>query len=557
LNIAYGNNELKRSKWIFLSLILLGGCSFPINIANATRTPFLPSENDQLRETPDYEMPSNVFMWIDASVPDNLRTQINLPFSYSFSNDKAKAQIILEPGQGGGINTKWIYALVAAFPTLQDDISFNDLKNIWNGISIQGIDFHKIYSSQSTHSALETLLGIPGQGATEILTGDQMVSRLWEDRLSLGIVPFEDLVPKMKVISINHISPIYKDFDENSYPLKQVFTLAGSSYLMDCLPSSEEEIIPASNYDPQKMTIITMTGTTALSRTTAYRMETKGISYPGDQIRDLLKQGDFLHVSNEASFTPHCPDPPPYSNSMQFCSKPEYIQLLEGIGVNIVELTGNHLLDYNAKPFYETLEMYSQRGWGVFGGGKDTESARQPLIREHHGNRIAWIGCNVVGPEVDWATDYWPGSAKCDFDWMVSEIHRLKSEGYEVIATLQDHELYVPNPEPYIREDFLALAAAGADIVQGSQAHFPQTFEFFQSSNTFIHYGLGNLFFDQMDSITEGIQREFIDRHILYNGKYISTELITTMLEDYSQPRLMAREERELFLQEYFTKSGW
>jgi poly-gamma-glutamate synthesis protein (capsule biosynthesis protein) len=140
---------------------------------------------------------------------------------------------------------------------------------------------------------------------------------------------------------------------------------------------------------------------------------------------------------------------------------------------------------------------------------------------------------------------------------MVSEIQQLKSEGYVVIATLQDQELYVPNPEPYIREHFFTLAAAGADIVQGSQAHFPQSFEFYQDGNTLIHYGLGNLFFDQMDVIAPGIQREFIDRYILYNGKYISTELITTMLEDFSQPRLMTQEERDAFLQEYFIDSGW
>ena len=72
-----------------------------------------------------------------------------------------------------------------------------------------------------------------------------------------------------------------------------------------------------------------------------------------------------------------------------------------------------------------------------------------------------------------------------------------------------------------------------------------------------IDYGLGNLFFDQMDNPVIGTRREFIDRHILYNGKYVSTELITTMLEDYSQPRLMSKEERASFLQEYFNYSGW
>ena len=60
----------------------------------------------------------------------------------------------------------------------------------------------------------------------------------------------------------------------------------------------------------------------------------------------------------------------------------------------------------------------------------------------------------------------------------------------------------------------------------------------------FIHYGLGNTFFDQQ----EGINREgFIDRHVFYNGRYISTELLTITLENYSQPRPMTAEERKIY----------
>jgi len=55
----------------------------------------------------------------------------------------------------------------------------------------------------------------------------------------------------------------------------------------------------------------------------------------------------------------------------------------------------------------------------------------------------------------------------------------------------------------------------------------------------------------------KGIRREFIDRYVVYDGKLISIELITAMLEDYSRPRLMTDLERPGFLQEYFNYSGW
>ncbi|HET9868574.1 MAG TPA: CapA family protein, partial [Nitrospira sp.] len=108
------------------------------------------------------------------------------------------------------------------------------------------------------------------------------------------------------------------------------------------------------------------------------------------------------------------------------------------------------------------------------------------------------------------------------------------------------------------RDDFRLMADSGAAIVSGSQAHYAQMMEFY--NDTFIHYGLGNLFFDQMgdqDWMPRGIRREFFDRYVIYDGRLISVELITAMLEDYARPRLMTEQERSGFLQEYFSYSGW
>ena len=71
----------------------------------------------------------------------------------------------------------------------------------------------------------------------------------------------------------------------------------------------------------------------------------------------------------------------------------------------------------------------------------------------------------------------------------------------------------------------------------------------------FIHHGLGNLFFDQMHTL--GNRQEFLDRHVFYDGRHISIELLTAMLEDFSQPRPMTPTEREDLLTEIFEASGW
>jgi len=142
---------------------------------------------------------------------------------------------------------------------------------------------------------------------------------------------------------------------------------------------------------------------------------------------------------------------------------------------------------------------------------------------------------------------------------MARQIKALNSQGFIVIVTFQWNERldYSPIPNPVQVEEFRQMADAGAVVVSGSQAHFPLTMEFYHDA--FIHYGLGNLFFDQMGDCCayEYNRKEFLDRYVIYDGRLISTELLTALLEDFSRPRPMTPEERKAFLLEYFYASGW
>jgi poly-gamma-glutamate capsule biosynthesis protein CapA/YwtB (metallophosphatase superfamily) len=304
---------------------------------------------------------------------------------------------------------------------------------------------------------------------------------------------------------------------------------------------------------------VVMTGVTALVRATALTMELKGTTYPGEKIRDLMREADIMHVSNEIPFFTGCTYPKPDQAALVFCSDPKYMDLLTDVGADVIELTGNHFADRGPAGMLETIEIYNQNELPYFGGGVDLQDSLKPALFEVNGNKIAFIGCNK--PDVGrfpTATDYQPGAAPCDFDYLPEKISELNAEGYVVISTFQWNESYDSYPNPQQIRDFQLMADSGAAIVSGSQAHYAQAMEFYNDS--FIHYGLGNLFFDQMgdqDWMPKGIRRLFFDRYVIYDGKLISVELVTAMLEDYSRPRLMTEQERAGFLQEYFFYSGW
>ncbi len=501
-------------------------------------------------------------LWIDPSVPEGLRQSLQLRASPQMVASAEQANLHLGIAYGGSQVATWVYALVAPFPTVTDGVTLADLRSIWRGQSPDVMAGAPLMMAESTLRAFEGLWGKAQGDLIQVVPEADLLDTAWQERPAWALTPFERLDPRWKVLQVDGDSPIEKTFNLERYPLVIKFGLEETT-------SQDAVILPATNRDPTRLTTVAMTGVSALVRSIAAKMEANGMTYPGQDIVDWLRGADITHISNEVSFEPRCPDPKPANTSLMFCSKPEYLELYEYSGADVIELSGNHLVDWRVDSLSYTLNLLKEHGLKYYASGNTLEEARQPLLLENNGNKIAFIGCNPAGPETVWATSTRVGAASCDYDWMKTEIAKLRQEGYVVIATLQYFENYSLTPSVFEVRDFTPLAEAGADIVSGSQAHYPKGMAFV--NDRLVHFGLGNLYFDQM-RVPDGFQPqvfdpkelpiagtrlEFIDRHVIYDGKYISTELLTAVLEDYAQPRPMTPDERAVFLREAFKASGW
>jgi poly-gamma-glutamate synthesis protein (capsule biosynthesis protein) len=425
----------------------------------------------------------------------------------------------------------WTYAVAAPFFTIEEAITSQDLMLAWSGVSTGTLTNQPMLVTTSTLRTLEERWGPSSGGIFQTVSAAEMLT-VAQQSAAWALLPFHALTPRWKVLRIDGLSLIEKGLPQGTYPLEVPLTLGSASRpdALNLLPVTPDTL---TNRREDAMTLVAMTGVTALTRGTARLMDTKGITYPGIHIRDWLTTADFVHISNEVSFKPDCIAGP--SGTMSFCSHDNYIQLLEYVGANIIELTGNHLADKGPQWISHSLAMYQARGWHWFGGGATITEATRPLTLTHGPNAIAFLGCNPIGPAYDLATEGRPGSAPCDYERMQDQVRQLRAAGYNPIVTLQYLEAYEYAPTPQQIRDFRAFAEAGATMVQGSQAHQAQTMEFYR--DTFIHYGLGNFFFDQMWSA--GTRQEFVDRLTFYNGRLLSIDLRPAILEEYGQPRPM------------------
>ncbi len=510
--------------------------------------------------------PVPISIYIDENIPLFLKQAFKKvvdakPNNFSLTSETDKAEIkvgvkkeIRDIYKDMEIYTQ-ILVPVVPFHTYTDNINWNDIKLYWKG-EIESLDYltndkniPTLLISRNTLTSLTNLLGPLAKNVPiKSFPNEEFLESSWSGPNIWSIIPFEKLNKKLKVLKLDSMDIFDKKLDISSYPLTISFWISGDEKNITKLKAALNRYIQLSR-DIDNLTILNMTGVTAMVRGTANRMEKMGILYPGERIGETLKSADLTHISNEVPFVENCPVK--VSKDLVFCSKPEYLELLKYVGTDIIELTGNHMNDYGHEAMLYSLSLYNEENMPYYAGGKNKEEAQAPLLIKSNGNKIAFIGCNSFGPSYVWATDENPGAAECDYEYMCSEIERLKKEGYIIIVTFQYVEYYDYNPTNQQIIDFRKMIDSGADIVSGSQSHHPMAVEFY--GDGFINYGLGNLFFDQMFSL--GVRQGIIAQHIFYKGEHISTKLITTMLEDYSQPRLTNPEEQQQLLESIFKAS--
>ena len=546
---------------IIILSILLGACGSLTQPAMPAE-PVLPAESPtpepittKLPPTPEPTPAAIVPMvWLDPRLPEELQILLGeMPGVVRVSNkEEALLSLTIDSQK---IVSSWVYALAAPFTTVTDDVSMEELTAFWK--TNAAFPARVLVMPPAVFDSLKARFGIP-VGEIHPLAEENLLNYCETHKDSWAVVPFEKLEPRWKVISIDGNSPVHKGFATETYPLiVNIGWDEGPRAVNEAEYHIADEAVraaPVSNRQDDLLTTVVLTGVTAMTRGTGKEMEMYGVLSPAVSVGALMREADIAHVSNEVPFDPNCPAPQwIQEEDLVFCSADKYIDLLREIGTDVVELTGDHFSEFGPEAMHHTLEMYESEGWSYYGGGKDIHEAKQPLKITHNGNKIAFMGCNAKAPGYATASETNPGALHCDLDEMVNTIQTLRDEGYLVIFTFQHQEIYRWNPTEEMIADSRRVADAGATIVSGSQAHQPHTLEFYGDS--FIHYGLGNLFFDQLGWF-EDSNKTFLDRHIFYNGNYLGVELITAQFFNWSTPTLMTPEARAEVLRRLFAESA-
>ena len=303
---------------------------------------------------------------------------------------------------------------------------------------------------------------------------------------------------------------------------------------------------------PTKEAVLTFaqTGVTALSRGMNTKMRQVGDGkYFSEKISGFLSGFDLTHTSNESSFTDA-------ASSENICSDKRFIDTLTNIGLDIVELTGNHNEDCGDEAARESIDIYNKNNIKIVGGGKTAEEAAQPLQINEKNSNITFLAYNLSTGGATY--DATPGANQYYEENAVKEINAAKERGDFVVVDIQYYECsaYASEYEDPTCDRanssagdqvgfFRHLIDLGADMVVGTSAHQPQTFELY--GDGVIYYGLGNLFFDQI--WWPGTTRSLVLAHYFYDGKLLQTKIVPTVYDASMQTKLLDKEKSQWFLE--------
>lgn len=302
---------------------------------------------------------------------------------------------------------------------------------------------------------------------------------------------------------------------------------------------------------PSASTVLTLaqTGVTALSRGMNAKLYKVGdANYFAEKIGGFLSGFDLTHTSNESSFTD-------FASAQNICSDKRFISTLTAIGLDIVELTGNHNQDCGDQAARETIDTYNASGIKIVGGGKTAAEAAVPLEIDTKGSAITMLAFNQSTGGATY--DDTPGANQYYEEVAAAQIAEAKARGDTVIVDVQYYECnayaseYEDTACDYANSAagdqvgfFRHLIDLGADVVVGTAAHQPQTYEVY--GDGVIYYGLGNLFFDQV--WWPGTTRSLILAHYFYEDRLLQTKIIPTVYDSNMQTELMDEETAKWFL---------
>src|SRR5690606_29383864 len=276
---------------------------------------------------------STLTVGLAAALPADLQTalgdlRVGAARIVTTTADDPTHQVLLSWEEGGEPVYHQVFAAATRFDAIDLSLRMLHVRRAWEGNRQR---FDKVVVLRESVPALESILGDAGRNLVIVEDMAALLEETNAGRNILALVPFDRLMPQLAVFAVDGQTPVENatKFNPTAYPL--VATLYATTNNGEGDVAQLAAAMPATNRDPSRLTVVAMTGVTAMVRLTAEQMDERGPAWPAEVVGPELATADITAISNEVPFVPDCEtntDP----ENLVFCSKPEYMETLRASG---------------------------------------------------------------------------------------------------------------------------------------------------------------------------------------------------------------------------------
>lgn len=165
---------------------------------------------------------------------------------------------------------------------------------------------------------------------------------------------------------------------------------------------------------------------------------------------------------------------------------------IKALGVDLLSVANNHIVDYGAAGFNRTIEILNHNGINFVGGGSCLNDAAKPFVFNTKGKTIGVYSC--AEHEFSIAGEDTPGANPFDPLESLDHISKLRDECDYVIVLYHGGKEHYRYPSPNLQKTCRKIVEKGADLVICQHSHCIGCVEKYNGCT--IVYGQGNFIFD-------------------------------------------------------------
>lgn len=265
----------------------------------------------------------------------------------------------------------------------------------------------------------------------------------------------------------------------------------GGTETVESTENREPEASPA---ETDTQTTMIFAGDVLLRSYFREHYPSEGISCAiSSDLQNEFVNADIAMVNQEFPFSTR--GVPMEGKEYTFRMEPSYVTVFNDLGIDIVTLANNHVLDYGKEALLDTFTTLDDAGIRYAGAGESKERAEELQTFEAGGKTIGILAASRVIPVVEWNVENevpgvfttYDGTALCE------AIQKAKQTCDFVAVYVHWGVEYQEYPEEYQRTLAKQYIDSGADFVVGTHTHCLQGIEYYKGKPVF--YGLGNFGF--------------------------------------------------------------